>query len=45
LQHRGAVARPKIQQRVLVGGDQVIELADVHLGELTSGDHTHGGES
>jgi hypothetical protein len=38
-QDRGAVTQ--VEQRPSVAGDQLVELADVHLSQLTSGDHTH----
>jgi hypothetical protein len=42
LEHRRTVARAEVQQRARMRGDQVIDLADVNLGQLPSGDHAHG---
>jgi hypothetical protein len=44
-QHRRTIAGSQVEHRPAVSGDQAVELADVHLGQLTSGDHAHERES
>jgi len=41
LEHGSAVARAEVESDPRVAGDQVGQLADVHLDEATSVDDTH----